>query len=136
MPDLLDAFLMRLHAQPVLLTVTVLLVHIQPGTSTAPASFQQNAMKPVSSQLALSQVQQGSALALTEHGKAPAGPGFSFAIAPWTLLGVSYSSENSIFCKLIILGVHAASSPKLLLMVLKNMGPAADTQSASSPKAK
>lgn len=35
-------------------------------------------MQPVSSRLALSQVQQDSALVLAELGKAPLGPGFKF----------------------------------------------------------
>lgn len=58
-----------------------------------PQHLSSSMLKPVGSQLALSQVQQGSALILTELGKAPLVPGSSFATAPWSLLGVScYSS--------------------------------------------
>lgn len=67
--------------------------------SLAPAQLQPLPSRihgPVSSQLALSQVQQDSALVLAGLGKAPAGPGFMFCSSSldqnFAILGVSSSS--------------------------------------------
>lgn len=73
-PDLLAVSLSTWLA---LFTVTALLVHVQPGTSTALAPFPQDATQLVSSRLVLSQVQD-SALALAELGKVSVGLGLAF----------------------------------------------------------